>query len=495
MTEIDPQLISLKEALNPRATPELGFQAYEKLAGKASVRDAEREAFINDRTMNPEFDYPLLKPAELRTGISNLNDILDLAARQEDATISSAVWDSAAYRMAEMYWLLSSEHLVRLYDSMSDEQLDQAVSSTQELNEQLYGQPEKPILNAVVNEIYHNIEARTYSSLGQTLLNDLKHGIDIQLVDSTIELPPLSSDGPESLPTIPEDLLGYLKERLYAEHQDIFNLIKEYKDQVVDQRPEAERAFSTSDMAYLFQKVHELKDPLNLSGVEIITNPNSSSLAWDTPKMAVIVGMRRASLKTPEAMFSKIVHEYIVHAGRAIYGSSSNLAVLGSGLYTEAKDNEQSDYLTFEEGFASLCEAAVASDTTKWDANFLNKYLAIGLVYNGLDFRKTYETLWRVQALMAAPGPDLYEAMITKAKTSAYTAVTRILRGTPTNMPRTKNRVLTYNKDLAYLKGKLLAIDFWKQYKNNPRMLDIVFKGKFDPMNSMQAELAERSIV
>lgn len=50
---------------------------------------------------------------------------------------------------------------------------------------------------------------------------------------------------------------------------------------------------------------------------------------------------------------------------------------------------------------------------------------------------------------------------------------------------------MTYNKDLAYLEGRLLAIDYLKKLyqTNDTKRLDECFIGKFDPTNPVQARI------
>ena len=48
--------IDLKEILNPRNTPEIGFQSYELLEGDGEYRNSQRELFISGEIVQPEFD-------------------------------------------------------------------------------------------------------------------------------------------------------------------------------------------------------------------------------------------------------------------------------------------------------------------------------------------------------------------------------------------------------------------------------------------------------
>ena len=88
-----------------------------------------------------------------------------------------------------------------------------------------------------------------------------------------------------------------------------------------------------------------------------------------------------------------------------------------TGMYSDAEDGERSDYLTFEEGFASLCEIAMDSGFSKWKPMHVSHYFALSAAYGGSDFRETYESLWRARVLMDAPdGKDVTDRTIDLAK-------------------------------------------------------------------------------
>lgn len=96
----------------------------------------------------------------------------------------------------------------------------------------------------------------------------------------------------------------------------------------------------------------------------------------------------------------------------------------------------------------------------------------------------------------AEDGQELSAKAIKAAKSNAYNSTVRLFRSTPIDMPRQtatgEPRILSYNKDLAYLKGKLQVIEYWNQYGNDPEMLDMLFKAKFDPLNRRQLAIVER---
>jgi hypothetical protein len=132
---------------------------------------------------------------------------------------------------------------------------------------------------------------------------------------------------------------------------------------------------------------------------------------------------------------------------------------------------------------------------TKWTPLDLEKTIAISLAYKGLDFRQSYEILWRIRSLMLVKdNQDLNLENIEKAKRNSYSSLERVYRGTPSSLSRTNydgtKRVLTYNKDLAYLKGKIMALKYLETASETD--LDLLFKGKFDPTNHRQMALAKK---
>jgi len=487
--------VPIQELLNPRHSPELGFQSYEMLQGNTESRAAQMHAFLSDSIRNPELDYPRLNTTELQHGIDALNDILDVSQEQDSKALRDAVWDSASYRMAEMYWLMSVARLQKMATDPQDPSLDAIAKHTQELNEELYGVPEKHITQSVLSEIWSQIDGKTLHGTAETIKHELEHGSQVVIAYETIQIPGLKRSEAPRLDTIPPGFLGDLREQLYRDNADIVSLVDGFWETVILQRPESERVFTPEDMFELFTKTHALRDPHNTSGVQVVMDPHATALSWETPLMAVKIAGRRKNITDKETMLAKIFHEYVVHGGRAIEGSKTELPVLGSGLFTEAQPGESSDYLTFEEGLATACELAVHSSEHEWDFGMLDKYLAISLAYEGRDFRQVYETLWRARALMGMKQDgDIDQAGIVKAQKSAYLATLRVFRGTPSALSRRtqdgEHRILTFNKDLAYLKGKMLIIDFAKQYKDNPAMLQLAFKAKSDLLNSRQRSLS-----
>ncbi len=485
--------IDLKEILNPRNTPELGFQSYEMLGGDKKVRESQRDLFLAGGTENPTLDYPKLDEQKLNAGIANLERILSLADTLPEPQ-RSAVWDSAAYRMAEMYWLKSIININTAYQDGNLENIEELIKESQKLNEELYGSPSETEEKQILGEIFSQILSKDLSESNQLILKEIISGFEVIIGEDIVTVPGLELDTGDRLPAISVVALDRLKDKIELEFADILPVIDKYFEDIVSKRPESERVFTPADIYEVFVLAHQIRDPKNESGVQIRFNEDATALSWDTPTMSVIIGGRRAPISSITEMKAKVVHEYGVHGGRAVFGISTDLPVLGTGIYSESDPDEQADYLTFEEGLASTCEKAIHRKSEKWTSLDVERTLAVALANKGYDFRQVYETLFRLRILMTAKdGQDLSAEFLEKAKRNAYTTCERIFRGTPTSMPRTgKNGnpiVMSFNKDLAYLTGKLIAMDFIDTASEQD--FDLSFKVKIDPTNQKQLELAK----
>lgn len=482
-----------KELLNPNNTPELGFQSYEMLKGNGARRESEKNSFLSGETSNPELDYPRLDVQALDEGIRELEGILTRIDTLPELE-RDAIWDSVAYRMAEMYWLKGMHRLNEAHANGDERLVEELVPQMKELGEQLYGSPNEQQAQQILGEIVSQVQSKELASTEEKILEQLQSGFSVTVGGEEVKVEPLDLSAKDTLPVLSKKALNRLREKLHENFSDILELVEDYYEYVVAIRPEGERHFTPQDMYDLFTKAHELRDPDGHSGVTIIIDPDASALSWETPKMAVIVGGRRAPITSVAEMQGKIIHEYGIHGGRAVQGVATELPILGTDVYSDAEVGEASDYLTFEEGLASLCEKALQDGEEKWKPIDIERTLAAHLAYQGYDFRQTYETLWRLRVLfMAKDNTPTTEASIEKAQRNAYTSCERIFRGTPTRMSRKNSngslRIITFNKDLAYLSGKTRAAKFIEESSDED--FDLSFRAKIDPTNHRQLALAK----
>lgn len=491
--------VDFKELLHPRTTPEMGFQSYEQFGGDGKERKAQQEAFLSGNVRNPVLDYPKLDEADqaMPQGIRRLEGVLS-ATNTLDEDARAVIWDSASYRMAEMYFVQQAALLNRSATLGPDnKRFQRAAADFKELNEQLYGAPEQEIVEMVLGEIWAQIDEKNLTGEAAKITDELRNGATLQVGEETVMLQPLPRSETR-LPELDVEVLSKLREYLLEKNRDVVDMVQDYWDTVVVPRARAEEAgtdpaFEVADMEHLFKAVHDMRDPEDTSGVSIIVDPNASQLSWSTPDMAVKIGGKRSPIESPEDMTAKIIHEYIVHGGRAIKGLQTDMPALGTGLFTEADEGEDADYLTFEEGFASLCEIAMRNEGEEWKPLHVSRYLAIAMAYQGADFREIHETLWRVRSLMSINGGDaIPEKVKTKESKQAYWNCERTFRGTPSDMPSGERPAIAFTKDLGYLKGKISGMEYLKEHIDDTEAMDLLFAAKGDPLNHRQAAIVAK---
>lgn len=477
------------EKLRPDVTPELGFQSYELLAGDGAYRKKQRDEFISGTRRNPELDYPALANADeqLQPGIHRLEALQTEALELDEEIARDAVYDSIAYRLAEMYWIKEAARMNELAGDADSDVFRASAERYQTVNEELYGTPEAQVTAAVYGEILAQAHAKELHPSVQKIYDELRDGTTMTVGNEEVRIPGIAGKEEGRLPQNMSERLAVLREVIHEEFGDLKQAVDSFWYGVTVNG--SKTGLEPSDMKELFEYVHQLRDPENTSGIITVIDENSASLAWDTPSMSLKIGGRRAKITSANDMFAKVVHEYGKHGGSAHHGLATELPVLGTGVYSEASPGERPDYLTFEEGFSSLSEMALDDSFSGWKPLHVSRYMALASLYEGADFRQAYEANWRARVVMAAkdnqPADD---KLVLREKRQAWMSVVRVLRGTPTDM---ENRpLMTFNKDLAYLHGKLDALRYLEKVGDDKEKIRAQFTVKIDPNNTTQANLA-----
>lgn len=508
LEQIQDKSTQVIEKLNPRNTPALGFQSYEMLGDSEMARKQAKIDFLTGKDYLPRLAYTRIDVAALDAGIGELNDILDLSQDIADPLVSDAVWNSAAYRMAEMYFLKAAKDLNNaVSDNVPEKVVDKLKGQYQTLNEVLYGVLSPEEKTAVLGEAWALINGKTFTDQEAEFKKQLEDGFTYEdSADNTLVVNRLQQSD-KRLPVINKELLDTFGQFLKNEYSDIYELISDYEKTVIDKRPtKEERTFNARDFKTIFELVHAMRDPEGSSGVQVEWEDGGRSCSWNTPRMAVVVGSLRPSTKESEddskdidQVFGVVVHEYLNHAGRAIDGAKTDIPVLGSGLFTDAEEGESSDYLTFEEGLGGLAQKAVTGKTESWKVIDIEKTLALSLAYEGRNFREVFEVLWRVRALLTSKESSgvFKVADLDKSKRNAYEACVRIFRGTPIELPRMSEngepQPITFNKDIANLRGKVSSMNYIEGIIDKPEEIRKLFKGKYDPTNQRQKAIFEQA--
>jgi hypothetical protein len=488
---------NVQEMLRPTVTPEMGFQSYEMLNGDTAHRKAQEEAFLNNDAYVPTLDYPYIDQAKLESGTKNLDRILAISREMPDADAADAVWDSASYRMAEMYWLMEAKRMNELSTNPTSEAFKQSAERYQNLNEELYGVPDEELIRNLYGEILAQAKSKNLHLSARLLLSELSFGTTVDVAGRNAKVPGILGEQHGRLPENMGEKLKVLGEVLREEFADVITLVNNYYESTVRERSGVNgdaAEFTVQDAQALFEAVHAMRDPENKSGISIKIQPNANSISWDTPSMSIQIGENRRRIDSVQKMIGLIVHEYGVHAIRAVNGLKTDLPVLGTGIYSEADPGENSDYLSFEEAFATLCEMALNESEEGWEEKHIGPYLAVAAAYRGLDFRQAFEINWRARVLMAVKDDEaVTEDILKKQRKQAMIAVRRIYRGTPTQLVDDRP-VLTYNKDLAYLGGKIYALKYLEMVGDDKSKIKRLFAGKFDPLNHRQDALVQKFV-
>lgn len=483
---------TLEHEISPRNLPEAGFQSYEMLKNDASVQKAP---FLSGEMQNPELSYSHLQSLDgMDKGIIRLHEATELVGRLESNEKKAAIIvSSLEFRMAEMEYVKLLGRLDFIVkEGRPEEEVRELAEEVRAVGEQLYGVPDPEIRDAALAEVWSQLDEKQLSPSAQSLYDDLRDGFSW----NNREIGPLSRpEAANKLPDFNHSSLTWSGEIILEDSAELEAYFNEWWDDKVAEYGEDYEDYTArpEDIVEAYSGAFKLLDPENESGVDVILDPEASALSWESPLMAVKVGGKRAPIRSAAVLFQKFLHEGKGHGGRAINGLKGGLPVLGTGLYT---DTARPDYLTFEEGFCTTIEEVVSETEPKWDGTKLGHYINISLVADGSDFRSTFETAWRYRLLMKLKdGQEVTDEMITKEQGITYTSLVRIFRGTPTNMSETYPDIppLTFNKDLAYLSGRVLAMNHIAELYETRDEAGLVrlFTAKYDPTIPEQKEIVE----
>ena len=487
--EVVPPQRTIEEIISPKNLPEAGFQSYSELVNNALD---QREGFIAGEFRNPRFEHSHFRDmSALDKGIIALGLAREEATdRESNSVFRKAIKSSLDFRMAEMEYVKLLGRLEFLHhEGGSQEELSEVREQARQLGHELYGQPQPEVRDTALNELWNILDSKTYHPTAQVLYDELANGFTWQGQEMPAML--CAEDGEVRLPRFEKnEALEWAGEQIIEQNADIQALVQGFWDQKIEENGEDYKC-SPIDIVEAFQAVIDLRDPYHTSGVTVKLVDGKSALSWESPEMAVVVGGKRAPITTSGQLFRKVLHEFGVHGQRSINGFKTKLPVLGMGLFT---DTPQPDYLTFEEGLATTVEEMIGDTVPKWTAVKLGHYINISLAEQGADFRTVFETAWRYRLLGKLKNDqEVTQEMINKEKQAAYGACVRIFRGTQPDLADDQPGAvpLTFNKDLAYLEGRVLAMRHLKSLYSSQDVDGVarLFAGKYDPTNPEQQEL------
>jgi len=458
----------------------LALQTYEFLEGgperKAAIAD-----FASKKVEVLELDHPLLENDSINHYVSVLlQEVSD--APTEIAT--------PEYRLAEAYFLQAARRI----NSKEREHSQDTVDNFQLLNEAIYGKPDELVVNQMLTQIWGRLDAAKSPAVTE-VLEQLANGYDLRFGEQeavsipALPRPEVSSGHLEGLPTLEDETVTWLKESMIHRYGTAQELFSEYFAQ-----NDITEGVDARQISELFQRaIVEIG-----IDVAVIERENVSLLSWSSADGAVIVGLDRKPIKTPEELFGLFVHEVGVHGVRSNLGSKSGIDALGVGLFTEAAEGEDPSYLTFEEGLAATLQSASQGKKESWSVAGMGLYLTTAFAHMGWSPRQIQEVMTNIRIALGTSEADteIGEEKVRKAQTAAATHTRRIFRGTPAaEALKTSDGVtLHYAKDLAYAAGKIKAIKHLNELAKldeaeREQALNVLLSAKYDPTNTAQSRI------
>ncbi|PID33248.1 hypothetical protein CR969_01680 [Candidatus Saccharibacteria bacterium] len=492
-----------KELLDLSKFKILSFQSYSWLVNSGLDELADFKASL---CLNPSLIYPKFKEVEsLGQDKARLEEAVDIAAGIEpDADKLKVIDATLNFRRAEIGYVELAAEIAKLKQSLEkaeDKQTENIlrakIKEMRELGHELYGEPDSEICDMALNELWSALDKRSYSPSMQKLYDELSSGFWFD--EGKYINPMLRAENQEArLPDFEDESVKWLGKHIAEITADMHAIVYEYWDHASATMEEGEKY-----LCYPVDIVEAIKilvnhyDPENKYGIKVDLVEGRNSISWDTASATVMVGADRDPIESAEELYQKVLHEIGVHMVRFINGSKTDMPLMATGVYTDTK---RPDYLTFEEGSATLIEESISEKVSEWDAVKLGHYINISMAEAGADFRSVYEMSWRYRLLMElSDNEEPTEEKIEKHKNLAYKACLRIFRGTqPDLLESTGIDVvpLTFNKDLAYLNGRVIAMQYVKKLYEDDDVegLRFVFVGKFDPTIPEQYELAKKCV-
>jgi hypothetical protein len=468
---------------DPLVHPELALQTYEKFGGDNN-RAAQVGAFTDGATYHLEMTYPKLSTAEARSARATLQSLyLQAIAKYGDDSLTAS---SIKYRLQETEFLEIAARMNEQAANGTDKEVLQSTATEYvQLTEQLYGKPDKE----VVDSMLYDLLAR-YGATGDQridgLWKELQEGFNFTLENGEeVHVPALRI--PAEGKALPE-LTDKASELLEKEWKLAFVAATEARGLIADVIAVQENigseydaqqvAFDGLKTAAAFRVASaSLAAHYQTPQFNVEENPNSTTASWESGRQAVVVGISdKAGGRSYGGLRKVLVHESM-HGLKSSNGMKASEPSLATGVFAENTDGSFIDYLTFEEGNNKLGEQVVDSERSdKKLENSYNLYLLAGLVYEGYDDRQVAAVMTKLNTIeRLALNPELDQRK-TESDLNMKVAkrVERLFRGTPAaaELDVDGHRPI-FTKDIAYYQGTKSASEYWNEIAKDAEMAGI----------------------
>lgn len=437
--------------------PAANFQPYESFKPKGGIDTDQRAAVLSGILANPVFELADDSDDDLRAQSNRLERMLGTVESDIDDSEDrlNAFYEVVAEQLAGIYFVRQARRVA----GMSRENADYShqVERLQELNDSLYGRPDKAVFDTLVAE---EIDAANQA------MGVASGAKEQQIVSEYLDLLPSTKT---------ESRQQYLPQDSTVDHYQ--QIVKNYFAEVLENLDlDDGKEYSPAEMVGYFQQAI---DTLGIEGWVAAIEAGGTNLNTDQANQVMNIGENRKAIKG-STLKGLILHEVGIHVLRRAKGEETDNPLLYNlGL---------AGYYTNEEGLGKFVEQAFAGKASVAGVNhYLNAGFSLGLDGQPKDFREVYEIAWR-RSIVAeiGQGKTLDEAMINSAKKAAYNSVFRVRRGFPADV-----RGVAFTKDLAYFNGTANIWQLMEQSIADPSLFERILIGKHDPLRVDQVSLVE----
>ena len=385
----------------------------------------QKDLFLSGEIRNPDHEYGKLDAIDFD---SNRQKIIAIGEKLASHPDTKEKYVDVYQQFAQNYVNKTNfmELASKFKNAESDDEKEAVKSDFMKLNVELFGEPDQTTYRSLIGEKIAKIQEKKLSKKGRKIRDELFELVDVTTVEKTERFKPSQKtiDWLHDIAASEESLYGSLLEHV----------------------PEQE-TFSDEEIKAVFEEIIVVE-----FGLTLWASPEDDGKLWQV----VIEDAQSINVKAPDkkivipegreinepTMRALVAPEIGVHFLRSVMGEQTDLAPLKWGL---------SEYYDTEEGLGSVMEQAVMGVYREAGTDH---YITAGLAqFDGKDFRDIFETKWRLSLLSTTKGNPLEED-ITKAKSNAYGATMRIMRGTDE---------LPWFKDLSYYNG---SAEVWKHLES-----------------------------
>jgi hypothetical protein len=289
--------------------------------------------------------------------------------------------------------LLRVFDLIRLSADLQSFVSDDAIKKFKAINTEIYGTPRVDYVFAILNRIHANV-----TPINQKYWDEV---VNLLHIDSTLN---------KTYDIWPDN--------------DLFSMIKSYGDKYMHELLiENEETELPKIIKNVLKKVG-----LEKNGWKLKLLNDSSSARVDHHRKTILIGSKYKT-RTNKSKYRIAAHE--------VYGHSMR----GEGLG-----------LKESEGFAILLEQLCDEKfKPRRSLRYLSAALAWGVIGEPLDFRETFEIIWKLMVIWAQ-----YD--VESAKSHAFDECVRVFRGGLPNIPG-----VIYLKDITYFSANIEIWDWLKK--------------------------------